>query len=99
MSEKFQKKDLKNGDVVVTRNNTKYITWTEFGTFVGEKGFLSITEGFDDDFNNKVYPAWDIIKVYRPEKPHQCSFYDPCFNTGKLMFCRVVDEMKGVENI
>lgn len=97
MTEKFQKKDLKSGDVIITRNNAKYITVTDIGAFISEKGFLSIENSFDQDFNSRVYPAWDIMKVYRPEKPHQCSFYDPCFNTGKLMFCRVVDEMKRVE--
>ena len=97
MTEKFQKKDLKSGDVIITRNNAKYITVTDIGAFISEKGFLSIAEGFDDDFNNKVYPAWDIMKVYRPEKPHQCSFYDYLFRMGELKFCRVVDEMKGVE--
>lgn len=99
MSEKFQKKDLKTGDIAVTRGGTSYITVTDIGAMVSEKGFLSIENSFDENLNNKVYPAWDIMKVYRPEKPHQCSLYDYLFRTGELVFCRIVDEMKGVENI
>jgi len=94
MSEKFKKKDLKNGDIAITRNGAKYITVTDIGALVNEKGFLSIENSFDEDFNNKVYPAWDIMKIYRPEKPHQCSFYDYSFTMGELVFCRIVDEMK-----
>lgn len=81
----FDKLDLLNGDVVVTRNGNKYIF---FKNYAGKgdalvntrEGWMDL-ESYEDDLRNTDLDSFDIMEVYRPQfrtafYPARASFED-----------------------
>lgn len=70
--QKFNKPDLKNGDIITYRDGTKGIVFLEFDAIVDDnlKSYASlehVTYDLNDEWNND----WDIIKVQRARDIHQ----------------------------
>lgn len=92
----FTKKDLKNGDIVVLRNDWVGIVILEHDVLVTKTGWLNFREYDDDLTENKFFDRdWDIVKVIRPTKQFHCQFV--CANNedwGDVLFDRDRDTMR-----
>lgn len=92
----FTKYDLRNGDVIIRRNGWVEIAIPEVKAFLAENGGYdridSINEDLTDNGNSKSSKQFDIVKVYRPIYPCNCSFKKSNFECGKLVFDRAAIE-------
>lgn len=71
----FTKSDLRNGDVVVTRNNKRYVFIRDYAGS-GDDVFAELSKRgrellsfYDDELHNENSGKWDIMKVYRCDDP------------------------------
>lgn len=87
----FTKKDLKNGDVCVCRDEDTYIAIPDVNCLKNKDGYNYIREYNDDLTIKSPYPQFDIIKVYRPQESYQCSFDKSQYSEGNLVFDRKRD--------
>lgn len=95
MNKVFTKSDLKNGDVLVKRNGYVEIVIPEIGARITKNGRFNWFSLLNEDLTNDDGREYDIVKVYRPKSPGQCSFKEEFFEKGELIFKR--DKMEPVE--
>lgn len=88
MEKTFTKADLKNGDIVVYRNNKVNIVCVDTGTCITPNGGFSNLEDTKDDLLDYYSHSYDIVDVYRPTAPHHCSFSEYLYKRGKHVFHR-----------
>lgn len=92
----FTKKDLRNGDVVVFRNGDVGIAIPDQNVIVYNDGYGYLSDRTDDLRLIGGEYCWnsDIMKVYRPNKPHHCRFHPCGYSAGTLVYERKeVEEM------
>ena len=70
--QRFNKPDLKNGDIVTYRNGEKGVVFLEFDAIMGDKlenyiPLEHVTYNLNDEWNED----WDIVKVQRARDIHQ----------------------------
>ena len=97
MNKVFSKSDLRNGDVLVKRDGCVEIAIPEVGVRLTESnGYNNISDlGEDLKYSGFSLGGSDVIKVYRPKYPYQCSFKRSAFTEGELIFNR--DAIEPVE--
>ena len=89
MNKKFTKADLKNGDVVLTRNNKVYIVCVDTGTLIGQNGYNRLSDVRDDlTYTTFIGNDYDIIAVRRPLNPDDCRFSAFSDAKGTLVYER-----------
>lgn len=88
MYKSFTKADLHSWDIVVFRDGKAGIVRLDMGCIIMKNG----TDGLDDINNDLIFdtdPGGDIMQVYRPTEPYQCTYdEDKYYLDGKLMFDR-----------
>lgn len=87
-NEPFTKSDLKNGDVAVCRNGAVYIICIDTGTCITPIEKYCLLSDIADDLTDFCTEQYDIIDIYRPENPSQCSFSEHLYKNGKHVFHR-----------
>lgn len=89
MKKEFTKEDLKNGDVVVLRNNNVGVILPQLGAIVLKDGVFDM-RGLSDDFLacTGAKLDCDIMDVYRPQKPWQCQFHKEAYLKGEHVYHR-----------
>lgn len=87
-TDKFTKSDLKNGDVLINREGSVEIAIPEVGTRITKDGCRNNISSLREDLTNNIDTCFDIMKVYRPKSPEQCSFNENLFKQGELIFDR-----------
>lgn len=87
----FTKSDLKNGDVVVLRDGTAWITIVDLNMFVGMDGWNDFTEFNEDLTDIDEAECFDIVKVYRPTDKYHCQCYEEAYTEGELIYDREGD--------
>ena len=73
--QKFNKPDLKNGDIVTYRNGVKGIVFLEFDAIISDdfERYIPL-ESISYDLKDKWYvigDGWDVVKVQRARDIHQ----------------------------
>lgn len=84
-NELFNKSYLKSGDIIVRDNDTVAIICKEIDGYITKEGGYPLNE-YNDDLTNKNFSCLDIVAVFRPLTPFQCSFNFCEFQDGKLLF-------------
>lgn len=89
MKKEFTKEDLKNGDVVVLRNNNVGVILPQLGAIVLKDGVFDM-RGLSDDFLacTGAKLDCDIMDVYRPQKSWQCQFHKEAYLKGEHVYHR-----------
>lgn len=78
---------IKTGDVVEMRNNEVGIVILEYNMIVHQYGWSDFKRYSDDlkyNTRNNHLDDFDIMKVYRPTKPHHCTFRH--YEEGELIY-------------
>ena len=88
MNKSFTKSDLKNGDVIVFRNGKVNIVCVDTGTCITPVENFNYLERFNEELTHCFFESYDIIDVYRPQKPYQCSFSEHLYKDGKHVYHR-----------
>lgn len=87
------KSDLKNGDVLILQNGNVEIVIPEVGARITKNGCFNWFSLLNEDLTNDDGREYDIVKVYRPKSPGQCSFKEEFFENGELVFNRDAIEL------
>lgn len=90
MNKQFTKSDLRNGDVCVTRAGFSMISVIDLRCFAGDLNAYSFDD-FSDDLKYEDHQL-DIVKVYRPQSPYDCSLDFCSYESGELVFNRAAIE-------
>lgn len=90
----FKKSDLKNGDIIVRRNGSVEIACVETDVLITENGNTNLLEYIEEDLTSSYSENFDIVEVYRPEEPLQCSFLRGEFQEGNLVYYRESDPVE-----
>ena len=93
MNKEFTKANLKTGDVIEFRNQTRGIVILEFGTIIMDHGFAKL-EDIQEDLTDVREVDWDIVAVKRPHKT-----YESQFDAFELEYGTLVYERKEVEEM
>lgn len=88
MNKVFTKSDLENGDILIQQNGNVEIVIPEIGTRITKNGRFHWFSLLNEDLTNDSGREYDIVKVYRPKSPGQCSFKEEFFEKGELVFKR-----------
>lgn len=84
----FTKVDLRSWDIVVFRDGKAGIVRLDMGCIIMKNG----TDKLEDISNDLIFDTdhnGDIMQVYRPTEPYQCTYHEnECYLDGKLMFDR-----------
>lgn len=85
--QRFNKPDLKSGDIVTYRDGTKGIVFLEFDAIVDDdlKNYASL-EHVPYDLNDEWNNGWDIVKVQRANYIHQ--FMKPRWDEAPVIWER-----------
>lgn len=97
----FTKKDLKNGDVVVLRNENVGIAIPDQNVIVFDDGSFERISNYADDLRicDNYFPPMNIVKVYRPNQPYQCRFHPDGYTEAALVYERKEVEEMTLEEI
>lgn len=90
----FKKSDLTNGDIVVRRNGNIEIACVDTDVLITENGKTFPLEYIKEDLTSSYSENFDIVEVYRPEEPLQCSFLREEFQEGNLVYYREPDPIE-----
>lgn len=90
----FKKSNLKNGDIIVRRNGSIEIVCVETGVLITENGKFNLLKYIKEDLTSSYCEIFDIVEVYRPEEPFQCSFLREEFQEGELVYYREPDPIE-----
>lgn len=93
MNKEFTKANLKTGDVIEFRNQTRGIVILEFGTIIMDHGFAKL-ENIQEDLTDVREVDWDIVAVKRPHKTYECQF-----DAFELEYGTLIYERKEVEEM
>jgi hypothetical protein len=106
---KFTKADLKSGDVCVARNGDVEIVCLETDTLILTESFNYLDDINDDLTDYEDEKEFDIVKVYRPTRPHHCQFDPHAYEQGELVYERKdestemtiaeIEEALGIKNL
>lgn len=94
MNKEFTKADLRNGDICVTREGNAYIAIPDINCLKSDNGSRYLNDTYNNDLtckNNYVednYEKDDIVDVYRPNEPHNCSFNVMFYKHGEHVYHR-----------
>lgn len=96
----FTKSDLRNGDVVVTRNSRKYVFIKDYAGS-GDDVFSELSKRgrellsfYDDELHNENSGSLDIMKVYRCDDPNYFYHWNTLENYRLLYDRNKAEERK-----
>ena len=94
----FTKADLKNGDVILRRNEEVEIYNSTLDMCISKCGYHDL-DSVDNNLTHQFNNEWDVIAVRRPTKQHHCQFsaFDSKF--GDLVYERVEPEEMTLEEV
>ena len=91
----FTKSDLKNGDIVLTRNEQVYIAIVDLGVMLSKTGFNRLDEYTDDLIcNHNDCEEFDVVAVRRPKAEYECQFNAFDCDMGELVYDRERDTVR-----
>lgn len=90
----FKKSNLESGDIIVRRNGSIEIVCFEKDVLITENGNINFLEYIKEDLTSSYSENFDIVEVYRPEEPLQCSFLREEFQEGELVYYREPDPIE-----
>ena len=84
----FTKSHLKNFDICVLRNNKVCIVSIDLSSLICYDGCYISLSLFDKNLKYEPKDELDIIEVYRPAHPYQCTCRNDLYVDGRLMYNR-----------
>ena len=89
----FTKADLKNGDVILRRNEEVEIYNSTLDMCISKCSYNDL-DSVDNNLTHQFNNEWDVIAVRRPKAKYECSF-----NAFNLSYGDLVYERKEVEEM
>ena len=93
----FTKSDLKDGDMVLRRNDVVEVVIFSLGVLSGAEGCMLLADTNEDFSDINGEEDWDIIEVRRHNHPYDCQL--TCFESdlGEVVYNRERDTIPVVE--